>query len=113
MLLAQGRYWRVRSEGSSEPFAVEPRQTGLPADLQELRGLAIEVPDEKWNLLAESVFADGELPDGVPLEFAKHEDPVSSAVAIDRLPELRGVVVDATAAVEAGLLCLVPHCPWG
>ena len=111
MLLAQGRYWRVKAERGAGAISLELRRAGLPEDLQELRELLIEVPDTKWNLVIRQLFADRKLLGGLLLDFAKHKDRVSAAVANDRLlAELRRVVLDATAAaVEEGLLDLVPR----
>lgn len=110
MLLAQGRYWRAKAERGAHSFTLELRRTGLPEDLQELRELLIEIPDEKWNLVVRQINADRKLLGGLLLDFAKHKDRVSTAVGSDRLlAELRRVVLDATAAaVEEGLLALVP-----
>jgi len=111
VLLAQGRYWRVKAERGAGSISLELRRSGLPEELQELRELVIEVPDAKWNLVVRHAFADRKLLGGLLLDFAKHKDRVSTAVGSDRLlAELRRVVLDATAAaVEERLLDLVPR----
>lgn len=109
MLLSQGRYWRASL--TRETIALELRRAAtLPADLQELRGLQIDVPLEKWNLVVKRLHADRKLLGGLLLDFARHKDRVGAAVSSDRLlAELRRVALDATSVlVEEGTLSLVP-----
>jgi len=108
MLLAQGRFWRSSVARNSNAVVLELRKAALPADLQDLRDLRIEVPLEKWNLLIKNVNSDRKLLGGLLLDFAKHKDRVSAAVANDRLlGELRRVLLDATAVtLEEGMLAL-------
>jgi len=77
----------------------------------ELPELKIEVPLAKWGLVVKNVQSDRKLLGGILLEFAKHKERVSAAVANDRLyVELQRVVLDATLAlVETGMLTLTPQ----
>ena len=108
MVLAQGRYWRASVAKDAESVALEVLRESLPEDLRELRELRFEVPLEKWNRVVKQVRMDRKLLGGVLLDFAKHKDHVSTAVASDRLlGELQRVVVDATVSlVESGSLSL-------
>lgn len=108
MLLAQGRYWRSSLASGSDLVVLELRKAALPEDLQELRDLRVEVPLPQWNRVVKQVHADRKLLGGLLLDFAKHKDRVSAAIANDRLlVELRRVVLDSTAvAVEEGVLAL-------
>lgn len=108
MLLAQGRYWRSSLRRAPQVIALELRRAALPEELHELRELRVEVPLDKWNLVVKHRHSDRKLLGGLLLDFAKHKDRVSAAVASDRmLAELRRVILDATAvAVEEGILVL-------
>jgi len=110
VLLAQGRYWRSNLARGADHIVLELRKAALPEELQELRELRVEVPLAKWNLVAKNVHADRKLLGGVLLDFAKHKDRVSAAVASDRLlTELRRVLLEATAtALEDGILVVAP-----
>ncbi len=74
----------------------------------DLRELKIEVPLAKWSLVVKNAQSDRKLLGGVLLEFAKHKERVSAAVANDRLyMELQRVITDATMAlIEEGVLTL-------
>jgi hypothetical protein len=108
MLLAQGRYWRASLTRGA--IVLELRRASLPAELQELRELQIDVPLEKWTLVVKRIHADRKLLGGLLLDYARHKDRVGAAVSSDRLlAELRRVVLDATAVlVEEEALALVP-----
>lgn len=108
MLLAQGRYWRASLGKAADAVALEVFKESLPEDLRDLKELRIEVPLDKWNRVVKQVRLDRKLLGGILLDFAKHKDHVSAAVASDRLlTELQRVVIDATASlVESGSLAL-------
>lgn len=108
MLLAQGRYWRSSYVRGPGIIALELRRAALPEELYELRDLRVEVPLEKWNRVVKLLHSDRKLLGGLLLDFARHKDRVSAAVASDRLlAELRRVILDATAvSVEEGILAL-------
>jgi hypothetical protein len=110
MLLAQGRYWRATLGKGRDSVVLEVARGSLPAELQELRDLSIEVPLLKWNRLVKILHADRKLVGGLLLDFAKSKERVGLAVGNDRLlAEYQRVVLDATAAlIEAGLLVLEP-----
>ena len=109
-LLAQGRIWRAELTKTAEDVGLEILKGALADDNPELRELRIEVPLGKWGLVVKNVQSDRKLLGGVLLEFAKHKERVSAAVASDRLySELQRVILDATVSlVEAGQLALVP-----
>lgn len=109
MLLAQGRFWRAALSRSTGAVTLELRRAGLPDDLAELRELKIDVPLEKWNLVVKNLYSDRKLVGGLLLDFARHKERVSAAVASDRLlAELRRVVLEATVScIEDGALSLV------
>jgi hypothetical protein len=108
MVLAQGRFWRSTLRRGGALVVLELRKAALSEELQELRDLRIEVPLDKWNLLAKNVNSDRKLLGGLLLDFAKHKDRVGAAVASDRLlAELRRVLLDATAVLlEESILAL-------
>ena len=91
-------------------MALEVVGVSLPAELQELRELRIQVPLDKWNLVVKNVHSDRKLLGGVLFDFALHKDRVAAAVSSDRmLAELRDVILEATAAaVEEEALVLAP-----
>lgn len=108
MLLAQGRYWRASIGKGREGVVLDLLRSSLPADLQELRDLQIEVPLAKWNRIVRNVHSDRKLVGGLLIDFAKTKELVGPAVSSDRLlAEYQRVVLDATAAlVENGMLVL-------
>ena len=110
MVLAQGRFWRSNLTRGAGLVVLELRKAALPEELQELRDLRIEVPLDKWTLLAKNVYSDRKLLGGLLLDFAKHKDRVGAAVGNDRLlAELRRVLLDATAVLlEESILTLAP-----
>jgi hypothetical protein len=107
-LLAQGRYWRATLSKGRSKVVLDVVRASLPADLQELRDLQIEIPLAKWNRIAKNLHSDRKLVGGLLLDFAKNKDRVGAAVSSDRLlAEYQRVVLDATAAlIEAGVLVL-------
>jgi hypothetical protein len=108
MVLAQSRYWRASLSKGAGSIAVEILRDSLPEDMRELREFRIEVPLSKWNRVVKHVQTDRKLFGGVLLDFAKHKDQVSAAVASDRLfYELQRVVFESTVTlVESGCLAL-------
>jgi len=110
VLLAQGRYWRATLAKDGGTVLLEVLRGSLPADLQELRDLQIEIPLAKWNRIAKNLHSDRKLVGGLLLDFANNKDRVGAAVSSDRLlAEYQRVVLDATAAlVEGGVLVLEP-----
>ena len=108
MLLAQGRYWRATLAKGRDPVVLDIVRASLPEDLQELRGLRIDIPLAKWNRIAKNVHADRKLVAGLLTEFAKQKERVVAAVSSDRLlAEYQRVVLDATTAlIESGVLVL-------
>ena len=104
MLLAQGRFWQVRS--SRQGVAISLLRE---AQSEDLPGLEIDVPLERWNRVVKYVLSDRKLIGGIFLDFARHKDHVATAIANDRLFfELQRVVLEATASlVEDGALALV------
>lgn len=95
---------------SADSVGLEILKGSLADDNPDLRELRIEVPLGKWGLVVKNVQSDRKLLGGVLLDFAKHKERVSTAVANDRLYwELRRVILDATVSlVEGGLLVLAP-----
>jgi len=109
VLLAHGRYWRATLAKGRDRVVLQVVPVSLPADLQELRDLRIEIPLAKWNRIAKNVHSDRKLVGGLLLDFAKKEkDRVGAAVSSDRLlAEYQRVMLDATAAlIEGGVLVL-------
>ena len=103
MVLAQGRFWRASLMKGATAIALEVLRESLPEDLRELRDLRIEVPVERWNRVVKQLRTDRKLLGGILLDFAKHKDQVSAAVASDRLyNELQRVVLDATVSLVEG-----------
>ena len=104
MLLAQGRFWEVRTvrEGVSIALLREAQSEALP-------GLEFEVPLDRWNRVVKYVLSDRKLIGGILLDFARHKDHVATAIGQDRLFfELQRVVLEATASlVENSRLALV------
>ena len=108
MLLGQGRFWQASMAKGTDVVVFETVKAGLPEDLYDLREFRIEIPLAKWNLVVKHVRSDRKLLGGMLLDFAKHKDRVSTAVASDRLfVEFQRVVADATITlVESGVLLL-------
>ena len=107
MLLAQGRLWRA-TLARDDGVALGVLRDHLPAELQELRDLRIEVPLERWNLVVRNAMSDRKLLGGILLDFANAKDAVATAVASDRsFAELQRVVLEATTQLlEQGRLVL-------
>jgi hypothetical protein len=107
MLLAQGRLWRA-TLARDDAVALGVLRDHLPAELQELRDLRIEVPLERWNLVVRNAMSDRKLLGGILLDFANAKDAVATAVASDRsFAELQRVVLEATTQLlEQGRLVL-------
>lgn len=110
MLLAQDRFWRVTVAKGKAAVTLAILKESLPAELEDLRDLRIEVPFEKWHRVVKQIRSDRKLLGGILLDFAKNQDHLAIAVGSDRLYQaLQRVVTDATAAlVEEGMLALVP-----
>lgn len=110
MILAQGRYWKAWLRKGSQALTLSLLREGLPAELQELRDLRIEVPFARWNGVLKHVRSDRKLLGGILLDFARDPDGLAAMLSDERLyGELRGVVLEASAAlVEEGLLALSP-----
>jgi hypothetical protein len=108
VLLAQGRYWRASLAKGREGVVLDLLRSSLPADLQELRDLQIDVPLAKWSRIVKNVHSDRKLVGGLLIDFAKNKERVGAAVSSDRLlAEYQRVVLDATAVlIENGLLVL-------
>jgi hypothetical protein len=113
MLLARGKIWRARWIKSSGMVGLDISKAALSEGSSEIPELKIEVPLAKWGLVVKNVQSDRKLLGGILLEFAKHKERVSAAVANDRLyMELQRVVLDTTLAlVETGMLTLTPQKP--
>ena len=110
MVLAQGRFWRASVRKGNAAVVLSILRESLPAELEEVRDLKIEVPLEDWRRVVRQVRSDRKLLGGILLDFAKNKDHLSVAVGSDRLYQaLQRVVHDATVAlVEEGVLALVP-----
>jgi hypothetical protein len=83
VLLAHGRYWRATLAKGGDRVVLQVLGASLPADLQELQDLRIEIPLAKWNRIAKNVHSDRKLVGGLLLDFAKHKDRVVAAVSSD------------------------------
>ena len=110
MVLAQGRFWRASVRKRSSGVTLSILRESLPAELEEVRTLRIEVPFEDWHRVVRQIRSDRKLLGGILLDFAKNKDQLSAVVASDRLfLALQRVVHDATVAlVEEGVLTLIP-----
>ena len=110
MVLAQGRFWRASVRKGRSTVTLSILRESLPADLEEVRTLRIEMPFEDWHRVVKQIRSDRKLLGGILLDFAKNKDHLSVAVGSDRLfLALQRVVRDATVAlVEEGVLTLVP-----
>ena len=110
MVLAQGRFWRASVREGRSIVTLSILRESLPAELEEVRTLKIEVPFEDWHRLVKQIRSDRKLLGGILLDFAKNKDHLAVAVGSDRLfSALQRVVGDATVAlVEEGVLTLVP-----
>jgi len=108
--LAQGRFWRASVRKGSAAVTLAILRESLPADLEEVRDLKIEVPFEDWYRVVKQIRSDRKLLGGILLDFAKNKDHLSVAVGSDRLfQSLQRVVHNATAAlVEEGVMTLIP-----
>ena len=115
-MLAQVRCWRAELARSREAVLFSTLRDGLSDEHQELRGLEIEVPLERWNEVVRPMLRDRKLLGGVLLRFTDEEAQakrLTVAMASDRLfGELQRVLSDATLAlVGEGLLVLAPPAP--
>jgi hypothetical protein len=110
MVLAQGRFWRASVRKGKEAVTLSILRESLPAELEEVRALKIEVPFEVWHRVVRQIRSDRKLLGGILLDFAKNKDLLTVAVGNDRLfLALQRVIHDATVAlVEEGVLTLVP-----
>ena len=110
MVLAQGRFWRASVRKGRSAVTLSILRESLPAELEEVRTLKIEVPFEDWHRVVKQIRSDRKLLGGILLDFAKNKDHLTVAVGSDRLfLGLQRVIQDATLAlVEAGVLTLVP-----
>ncbi len=110
MVLAQGRFWRASVRKGNAAVTLSILRESLPAELEEVRTLKIEVPFEDWHRVVKQIRSDRKLLGGILLDFAKDKDRLAMAVGSDRLFQaLQRVVHDATAAlVEEGVLILAP-----
>jgi hypothetical protein len=108
MLLAQGRYWRIRL--GRKRASVVLTLADVPPDLAELEDLSIELPIARWNAVVRNADSDRKLLGGVLLDGATAKDRVAKVVGSDPiLSELQRVVRDATVAlVEAGAAVIAP-----
>ena len=109
MVLAQGRFWRASMREGKAAVILSMLRDSLPAELEEVRTLKIEVPFEDWHRVVKQIRSDRKLLGGILLDFAKNKDYLTVAVGSDRsFLELQRVVQDATATlVEEGVLALV------
>ena len=101
--MARGRSWEVRLARQAVVLSLAKE-----AQTEVLPGLVIEIPLAKWNRVVKHIRSDRKLIGGILLDFAKHKEHVSTAVAQDRLFfELQRVILDATTSlVEKGHLSL-------
>ena len=108
MRLAQSRFWRISTSRGSEVVEIELLKGTPPGEGDELKPLEIEVPLKRWNLLVKHARTDRRMLGGLALEFARHKDRVSDAIASDVLfVELQQAILDAAAAlVEEEILAL-------
>lgn len=110
MVLAQEMFWRASVRKGNGAVTLAILRDSLPAELEDVRDLKIEVPLSDWHRVVKQIRSDRKLLGGILLDFAKNKDHLSVAVGSDRLfHALQRVVHDATAAlVEEGVLTLVP-----
>jgi hypothetical protein len=110
MILAQGKYWRAQVRKGSEGVELQVLKDSLPAELEELKDLRIEVPLKEWHRVVKHLRGDRKLLGGILLDFARSKDTLSAAIASDRLyAALQELGVEATTGlVEAGRLRLAP-----
>lgn len=110
MVLAQEKFWRASVGKGNAAVVLSILRESLPAELEEVRDLKIEVPLSDWHRVVKQIRSDRKLLGGILLDFAKNKDHLSLAVGSDRLFQaLARVVHDATVAlVEEGVLTLVP-----
>lgn len=110
MILAQGRFWRAQLQKNGESVALSILKESLPAELEEVRDVRVEVPLNEWHRLVKHLRADRKLVGGILLDHAKPKEHLSAAIASDRLYQaLQQVVAEATLGlVEEGRLQLVP-----
>lgn len=103
MLLARGRSWEAQFAKAAVVLSLAKE-----AQTEVLPSLVIEIPLAKWNRVVKHIRSDRKLIGGILLDFAKHKEHVSTAVAQDRLFfELQRVILDATTSlVEKGHLSL-------
>ncbi len=113
MIVAQGRFWRAQVRKGTSTVTLGLLRDSLPAELEEIRDLRIDVPLEDWNRVIKYTRADRKLLGGILLDFAKNKDRLAAAIGHDGLYlELEQVVVDATVnLVQAELVSLTPSAP--
>jgi hypothetical protein len=104
VLLARSRSWEARLAKQAVVVSLAKE-----AQTETLPGLVVDIPLDKWNRVVKHVRSDRKLIGGILLDFAKHKEHVSTAVAQDRLFfELQRVILDATTSlVEKGHLSLI------
>lgn len=110
MILAQGKYWRAQVRKGADAVEVQVLKDSLPAEIEDVKDLRIEVPFKEWHRVVKHLRGDRKLLGGILLDFARSKDTLSAAIASDRLyAALQELVVEATTGlVEAGVLTLVP-----
>ncbi len=110
MIVAQGRYWRAQVRKGASNVSLSLLRESLPAELEEIRDLRIDVPFGDWSRVVKYARADRKLLGGILLDFAKNKDRLAAAIGDDGLyVELEQLVVDSTVnLVRAGLLSLAP-----
>ncbi|MAE93258.1 MAG: hypothetical protein QF410_13415 [Planctomycetota bacterium] len=97
MIVAQSRYWRAQARKGAQSLTLTVLRDALPAELEEVRDLRIDIPLEDWNRVVKYARADRKLLGGILLDFAKNKDRLAAAVGHDGLYlELQQVVADAT-----------------
>jgi len=108
MLLAQGRYWRIRLGRKRASIVLS--LGAVPAELAELEDFEVELPLSRWSAVVRNVDSDRKLLGGVLLDGATAKDRVAKVVGSDPiLSELQRVVRDATVAlIESGAAVIAP-----
>ena len=110
MILAQTKFWRAQLGKGRASVSLSTLKDALPADLEELKDLRIELPLSEWQRVVKQLRSDRKLLGGILLDFARAKEQLPLAIANDRLLSgLQSVATEATLAlVEEGLLRLVP-----
>jgi hypothetical protein len=110
MILAQSKFWRAQLGKSGAHVVLSILKDALPAELDEVKDLRIELPLSEWQRVVKQLRGDRKLLGGILLDFARTKEQLPLAIANDRLLNgLQSVAAEATLAlVEEGLLRLVP-----